>query len=165
MTITTSAYVAVPARAAELGSIIPAGLVFLPANFESAIPGEDFRFRGEASTVTKLLAVAGIPVNRLSTGQQRPAFIHNHSHDWTLPIIFVGTELLKQSPDILSAALGVIQDYVIDLFKGVTDARTITAEVVIEDRRAQQYKRLTYEGSPEGLRELTGAIKALSRKI
>jgi hypothetical protein len=65
---------------------------------------------------------------------------------------------------MVSAAIDVIRDYCLDLFKGIGKNREISAEIVIEDRKAKQYKRLTYKGDPEGLRELTAAVKALGRK-
>lgn len=164
MPVTISTFPSVPERAAALGCALPPGLVLLPADFETANPGDEFRFRGEASTVTKLLRNAGVPIARLGPPDHARAFIHNRSQDWVLPVIFIGTELLKQSPDLMSLTLDTIRDYVVDLFKGTAGKRDITAEIVVEDRRNGIYKRLQYSGPPQGLKELSAALKVMSRK-
>lgn len=164
MSVAISSFTSVPERAAELKCVLPVSLVFLPANFEEAGILDEFRFNGEVSTVTKVLKSAGIPIARLATPEREQAFVHNRSHDWVLPLIFISAELLKQNPDMISAALDAVKDYVSDFFKGVTGKRNIKAELVIEDRREKKYKKFTYEGSPEGLKELSKSIKSLNRK-
>lgn len=162
--ITTTRYVDVAQRAAELGAMLVPGLIFLPDNFESATTEDELRFHGEATTLAKIFRAQGLSVTRLGAESQPTAFIHNRSHDWAMPILFIGAELLKQNPDMISQALGLVQQYVLDQFKGVTGERKVVAELVVEDRKAGLYNRLTYDGPPEGLNTLAAALKALARR-
>ena len=164
MPVTTTRYLDVARRASDLGAALPPGPVFLPENFDAAAVDDTLRFQSEVTTLRKILAADGIDAAGLGAGSHNHAFIHNRSHDWAMPILFIGAELMKQNPDLIGQALGLVQQYVVDQFKGMTGGRKIKAELVVEDRKAGQYNRLTYEGPPEGLGELTGALKALARK-
>lgn len=164
MSLMISDFPAVEARAVELGSRLPEGLVFLPTNFANAAAGDELRFLSEASTIAKILRGSGVSITRLSGRDHHEAFIHNRNQDWALPMIYIGSELLKQSPDMVTLALSALQDYVLEKFKGLTSSQTITAEVVIEDRRRKQTKRISYEGPPDGFREFTAMVKKLARK-
>lgn len=164
MPVTTTRYLDVAQRADELGVDLPPGPAFLPDNFEAAAADGTLHFHSEVTTLRKILAAGGINATGLGAGSHSHAFIHNRSHDWAMPVLFIGAELLKQNPDLISQALSLVQQYVIDRFKGITGGRAIKAELVVEDRKAGQYKRLTYEGPPEGLGELTKALKALGRR-
>jgi len=161
MTVVQSDFVSVRERAAALGQPLPEGLVFLPENFEKSERGDEMQFRGEATTVTKILRQAGLPVARLGPDDQI-AFIHNRSHDWALPVIFIGAELMKQSPDMVGMVIDLIRDYVIGQFRGTSDKK-IKTEIVIEDRARKTYRKFTYEGDPAGLDELGRLIKRLKR--
>lgn len=163
MSVSISNYPSVSERAEALGCALPVGLVFLPEGFENVNSEDEFRFRGEGTTVTKLLRSAGIPITRLGAADHAPAYIHNRSADWALPVIFIGTELIKQSPDLVSLAVSTIQGYVLDLFKGDAGKREVKAEIVVEDRRNKTYKRVQYEGPADGLKELTAAVNKLTR--
>jgi hypothetical protein len=161
MTISQSDYPSVTDRAGELGVQLPGGLVFLPENFQTAEAGDELRFRGEATTVAKLFRQVGLTIERLGTPDQS-AFIHNKSHDWALPIIFVGAELMQQSPDVVRTAIELIRDHVVKLFEGTADKK-IKTEVVIEDRRRQRYQKITYEGDAAGLGEVAKLIGRMRR--
>lgn len=164
MAVQVSEFPSIQNNAAVLSCPMPPGILILPDNFEIAKQGDELLFAGEATTALKLLRHAGLPVAKLAGPEQVEAFVHNHDADWAFPLIFIGSELLKQSPDMVSLAISVLQDHVLDLFKGVKNRPKVKAEVVIEDRRTGHYKRLTYEGDAEGLRELTTTIKAMSRR-
>lgn len=164
MTTVTCDFAAVPEQAAKLGFPLPLGLTILPINFETAISGDELRFRGEALTIAKLLHGAGIEVARLGTNEGSEAFVHNKSHEWALPIIFIGSELMKTCPDLISLALSTVQDYVLELFKGMSNGRTIKAEVVIESSKSRKYRKISYEGDPSGLKDFAKVVKAASKK-
>lgn len=159
MGINVEPFPSVPVLAAELQCELPTGLVFLPDNFASLNADDDLLFRGEATTVTKVLRGAGLQIEKLGNPARSSAFIHNKSHDWALPIIFVGTELLKNQPDIISLTLTAIQDYVLGLFKGVTRDRKITASIVVEHRKNGKFIKVDYEGEPDGLDAFAKIVK------
>jgi hypothetical protein len=163
-TTTTCDFAAVPEQAAKLGFSLPQEITILPINFEIANLGDELRFRGEAVTIAKLLNGAGIEVSRLGANEGSEAFVHNKSHEWALPIIFIGSELMKTSPDLISLAFSTVQDYVLELFKGMSSGRTIKAEVVIERSKTRQYQKISYEGDPSGLKDFAKVVKAASKK-
>lgn len=164
MKTTTSDFVDVPTRSAQLGCALPTGLTLLPNNFESAQPGEEFLFQGQTATVMKVLKAANITLAKFGSTARSEAFIHNKSHDWALPIIFIGYELMKQNPDLLGFVLSKIQDYALDLFKETVVGRHVKAEVVIETRRGRKYKKISYEGDPSGLKDFAKVVKAAARQ-
>lgn len=165
MTTTVTDFVGVQTRADDLGCTLPSDkLIILPDNFSDASAGDEFRFESEASTITKIFRSARIPCARLTAAAPNEAFIHNRSHDLALPIIYVGSELLKTSPDLISLMVSTLQGYALDLFKGVKSQPSIKAEIIIDDRRLKQSRRVSYEGNVEGLKELGALLKQMTRK-
>ena len=104
MTVKVSIFGSVLDRLHELGCAIPSGILILPDNFENAQQGDEWRFAGEAITALKLLRSAGLPANKLAGSEHVEGYVHNHSADWVLPIIFLGSEFLKQGPDMCHGA-------------------------------------------------------------
>ena len=160
-----SNYPSVAARAEELGLALPFGLVLLPVNFEIAQPGDELRFTAEAVTVGKILAQGGLGATRLGAETRPEVYIHNRSADWIIPLIFVGGELAK-TPDIFAAAIGLIQTYLIDHLKGPgsSGGKKVKAEIVVENSKTGECRRISYDGDASGLKDLAKVVAAASRK-
>jgi hypothetical protein len=154
-------YVDVKLRMQQLGCRSTADLLVLPENFTDATSASDFRTSGLASTIIKVLRSGGISASLLESETSSAAFIHNKNHDWIVPAIYISSELLKTNPDLLSLAIDCIRDYALFLYKGIADKKTVKAEVVVEEAAGHTYKRVTYEGDVEGLRELLRAAKEI----
>lgn len=151
-TITMEDYIDVRARANALGCTLGEGLVFLPDNFASAASANDFVVRGEITTIRKVLNTGGVASAVLSAETARPAgFVHNKSHDWMVPVLFVGSELLKTSPDLLGMAIDLIRDYAAGLLTGGEKDRQAKLEVVVERSKQRSYRKISYEGDVAGL--------------
>lgn len=147
-------------RTQELGCALPSSLVLLPENFDTAMLGEEFHFRSEASTVRKLLHNGGFQVERLNAGLSPIKFVHNRSCDWAVPAIFIGSELLKTNPDITSVIIDLIRDHIKDLFGGTTSSRRVSVEIIVESGKGR-CRKVKYEGEIDGLKEITRMVKSL----
>ncbi len=160
--ITVEDYLDVPARADALGCALGNVLTFLPDNFESAASADDFLVRGEVTTIRKVLKAGGVASAVLSAEQARPAgFVHNKSHDWAVPVLFIGSELLKTSPDLPGMAIDLIRDYATGLFTGSGKDRQAKVEIVVERSKQRSYRKISYEGDVAGLDTLAQVITEL----
>lgn len=154
--IVTEDYIDVRERAAALGCELGDGLTFLPENLERAETADDLLVRGEVTTLRKVLTLGEVPSSLLAADSRRPpGFVHNKSHDWAVPLIFVSAELMKTSPDMIGVAIDLIRDYAASLLKGVGTDRIVKAEIVIERTADSTFQKITYEGAVEGLGEIT----------
>lgn len=163
MTTFVSDYPSVADRISALGCDFPeSGVALLPLNFESATSVAEFRQPSEASTVKTLLRTAGLPYAEIVPRDKRPPYVHNNAFEWVAPTIFISAGVLSQNPDVVSVALGVLANYVTDFFKGRGKDAAIKLDVVVESTKAKTCKRISYEGTAEGLRELAEVIRRIS---
>jgi hypothetical protein len=160
--ITTGVYGDVRERATALGCTLSNGLTFLPDNLERVATADDLVVRGEVTTLRKVLTHGGVPSTVLAGDSARsPGFVHNKSHDWAVPVIFVSAELMKTSPDMIGLAIDLIRDYAVSLFKGVGADRSVKAEIVVELTEDGTFQKITYEGAAEGLSEITKMVATI----
>lgn len=165
MTISVSDYPSVADRISTLGCEFPeSGVALLPLNFESATSIAEFRQPSEASTVKTLLRTAGLPYAELVQRDQRPPYVHNNAFEWLAPTMFISVGVLSQNPNVASVALSVLANYVTDFFKGRGKDAAVKLDVVVETTKTKTCKRISYEGSPEGLRELADVIREISNE-
>lgn len=157
--ITIEDFLDVRARAQELDCTIHPIITFLPGNFDTAQSASDFVVRGEITTIRKVLGAGGISSAMLGAETATtPGFIHNKSHDWAVPVIFVAAELLKTSPDLVGVAIDLIRDYAVSLFKGGGPDKHVKLEIVVERDGQRAYQKITYEGDVSGLSAITDMI-------
>jgi hypothetical protein len=160
MSISQEDYIRVVDRVAQLGCQMPTGIALMPENFDSATVREALVVRGEASTIRKLLRMNQLPVDDFMPDGEKSGFIHNKSHDWAA-FIFVSAALLSSNPNAVSVALGVVSNYLTEMFKGLPD-RKIKLDIVVERKGDRVCKKLTYEGSAPGLSEIAETIYRIS---
>ena len=146
-------------RSVALGCVLGDGLVFLPDNLEEVAAADELVVRGEVTTLRKVLMQGGLQSGVLANpGGRPPGFVHNKSHDWAVPMIFVSAELMKNSPDMIGVAMDLIRDYAVSLLKGIGTDRTVKAEIVVERSSAGTFQKITYEGAVEVLSEITEMV-------
>lgn len=163
MMIEVEDYLDVRERAEALGCELGSIITFLPSNLDIATSADDFIVRGEITTIRKVLNFGGVPSSMLSAkGAPSPGFVHNKSHDWAVPIIFIGAEMLKTAPDIVSVTIDLIRDYALDLFKGIGADKKVKAEIVVERSQGRTYQKVTYEGDVSGLNTLAEMVSRIS---
>jgi tagatose-1,6-bisphosphate aldolase non-catalytic subunit AgaZ/GatZ len=158
MPITISEYIDVKAQALKLGCNVPAELALLPINFDTADSKDELVHEDAVLTVRKLWRQAGITETKLEKEGEKFSYEQRKSFEWVPPIIFVSASVLSQNPDLVSIALNVISTYLTDYFKGIVGDKTVKFDIIVEQNKS---KRIHYEGSLEGLDELTQVIKEI----
>ncbi len=157
-------YLVVSERAESLGFETPGGLTLLPENFDTATSHEDFLFRPEAATLRTLFRNNSLEVGRLLPNGARPSYLTNKSFEWTAPTLFVAASLWSDNASAVSIALGLVINYLTDFFKGIGGSHKVKMSFVVEKNGSRTCKKLSYEGSIEGLSTLAKSIKALANE-
>jgi len=108
-----------------------------------------------APTVRILWRQAGIVETRLEKESDRFSYIQENAVDWIGPTIFVSASFLSGNPNAIAVALGVVSNYLTELFKGVTGDKTVRLSIVKEqidsEKSESHYFQVDYEGDVSGL--------------
>jgi hypothetical protein len=160
MTTTVSEYIDVRGKLRDLGCLDPHGFSLLPVNFESATSIAEFRQVSEAATVKTLLRLANLPQSEIVAQEQRPPYIQNNALEWIVPTLFITAGLVSEHPEMVSVALSVIANYAADFFKGLGGEKSIKLDIVVERSSSKRSRKISYQGSPDGLKDLAAIIEA-----
>ena len=163
MPITQSEYLDVRMRAEELQCHSPSGLAILPLNFASAIAKSDLVHSNQTSAVRKLWRMAGLHETKIDPEGERFPEQHLRSFEWLGPTIFVGASLAIQDQNTISIALNIISTYLTDFFKGTPKSSHVVKFDVVQEEEIEgyySYKKFSYEGSVEGVRELESFLES-----
>jgi hypothetical protein len=164
ISVTVNDYIPVPVRAEQLGCRIPIGVAILPQNFDSSHKREDLFYGREAISMRILLRQANIVETPIEvSGEKIPEQAHNAFGDWIGPIIFVSYAAYSQNPVLIDLALGVLGNYLTDLFKGLTAQRGVTFGLVIEKENGT-CKKIDYQGPVAGLSEVTRIVDKVMKE-
>jgi hypothetical protein len=164
MAVQVTPYVDVKQRCVELNCNIPTGLALLPRNFDTVTSKELLIYGSHVSRVRSLWQQAGI----VETPIERPGddiwAVTEKEADWIVPTILIGASFLCQNSHLVSIALGVIANYLTDLFKGNSASRTASVNLVVERMKdvRTEYVRIQYEGGPEGIADLVNIVHEVS---
>lgn len=163
MSIQQFDFVNVEEKAKILGCSIPVGLALLPRNFEDAEFKEDLVHEDSVPTVRILFRLNGVTETSLERdGEKYPQISEKAFEGWIGPTIFVSFALLSQNPHILSIALGVISNYLTDIFRGIPHQNKVSLNIVVETTKKKTYKRIHYEGPVSGMGQLPNIIREVS---
>jgi len=160
MTINISEYVNVRLRLHEMGCHDPSGFAILPINFETAEAPKDFRQAPEAATVKTLLRSSDLPYADIFSADKRPPYTQNNAFEWLAPTLFISAALISENPEAVVQAFNKIQDYVKSFLSGLGSDSKVKLNVVVEEKENETYKKISYEGSPEGLSQVVEVIRA-----
>lgn len=164
MTIQISEYVDVQDTARRLGCQIPLSIAVLPRNFSTANDLSELVHAGEACTVRQLLKKTGIVESRLEKdGDSFPCMVEKH-FEWAGPLLFFAAAELSGNPEIISVALGIISDYLSEVFKGASKSGVIKLDVVVEMTAKKQTTKISYSGGIESFHELQEIVKEVLRR-
>jgi len=148
-------------RAAALGCALPEGLAILPANFATAANPEEFLYDPAGATVRTLFRTNQIPLQDLLPPGTPRRQVSYKSAEWVGPTLFVGYALLSDNGNFLNIALGVVANYLTEFFRGAGKAPTIRLDFIVEKTPSREYKHLKFEGPPEAIPALMGAVQAI----
>lgn len=156
-------YVSVSDKLKSLGASLPSGLAILPGNLATATSIDELRQQVESDTVRTLLRLNGIDYVEIFDEDDQPPYLQQYSFEWFGPTLFVSAGLLSQEPNILSVTLGIITNYLYDLFKGSKEGK-VSLDVVIQQSDGS-CKQIHYSGPANGLSEVTEIVKGLGDKL
>ena len=159
MPIEISNYPCVVTKCEALGVDSIEGIVILPNNFEAIDSLEDSVHFISATTVSKLLKQS-----KLHTILVEPKGDHKRlvqkSDIWFGPTLFFAAAELSQNPHMVTVSLGVISNYLTNLFKGAPrEEIEISLNIVTEQTKTKKTRKFEYRGGIEGLKVLDDAIK------
>jgi hypothetical protein len=159
--VTYGDYASVAERCDALGVRRPTGLAMLPRNLATAGAGDELFAEASDAAVRTLWRQANVEEERLDSPEAPFPRVSEHHADWIGPTIFLGPALLSESPALVTVALGVITNYVTDLFKGVPGRHTARLHVVVE-RSNGDCVQVTYNGPATEIGEVLDAVGDLT---
>jgi hypothetical protein len=161
--VSVADYPPVAVRASDLGMPAPTTIALLPRNFDSAQLPAELLDEATAATVHQLWRQAGLAEDRLDSEEEPFPSIAEHTVDWIAPIIFLGGAYAAANPAMMNIALGVVANYVYELFGRLPGRHRVRLDVVVETDGDRRTKRVTYEGDAAGIEQLLPAVERALR--
>jgi hypothetical protein len=161
MLLTVTDYIPVDQRAAELGCSYPTQITILPDNFAEATSRDNLYQSSEAATIQKILINHGVAIGTLLPTSERLPYRVQKDFEWVALLLFIPLAVMNQNPALVSLALNVIANYVTNFFKGIPGTKTAKLDIVTATR-GRKFKKISYEGSIEGLRSLPEILREIS---
>jgi len=162
MPIEVRDYVSVSEKLQSLGAPAPGGLAVIPINLSTAKTIGDLRQHVESDTVRTLLKTNKIAHVEIFDEDNQPPYLQQYGAEWFGPTLFISAGLLSHDPNLLSVTLGVITNYLYDLFKGAKDGKA-SLDVIVQQPDGS-CKQVHYNGHPSGLSEVAAIVKSLEGK-
>jgi hypothetical protein len=162
MSIDVRDYVSVSEKLKGLGVSVPSGLAILPGNLATAKSIDDLRQQVESDTVRTLLKANKIPYVEIFDEEDQPPYLQQYGFEWFGPTLFISAGLLSQDPNVLSVTLGIITNYLYDLFKGSSNGKA-SLDVIFQQADGS-CKEIHYSGPPDGLSQVAEIVKDLGGK-
>ena len=167
-----SDYIDVSSKLEELGCSPPEGIGILPERFDTYTSTDEFVQLSRTRAVVSLLEDNHIPFSIIKKEGQNLPPIHTASSEWSTwvgPTLFVSAALLAENPRVISLALNLFANSLTDLFKRAREenpslekSNKVRLHMVFEKGGPRTYKKISYEGLLEGLKELDEPIKQIS---
>ncbi len=154
MNIEVFDYFDVKKRASELDCNQPTSLALLPQNLATARSREELVYRQSTSIIRELWRRVGIVETDIQKEGDTFQEIQVKGGEWIGPVIFVGAAVISQNANLISRALGVVSNYLTDLFKGNLDQKRMVLDIVVEQTKGRTYKRLHFEGSVQDFKSI-----------
>ena len=162
--IQVSDYVDVRKRAQELDCNMPESITLLPRNFENARSKNELVYETTTPTVRTLWRQNDITENALEKPEDRFPLVIEDSFEWIGPIIFVSSSIISQNPHSITVALNVISNYLTGWFKGIPRRDREAKLSIVVETKDMSYRKMEYEGPPEGLKDLPPVIKEMGNE-
>jgi hypothetical protein len=134
---------------------------FIPENINENINSSEYIYTETTTDIRKLFKSENIDIEYLTN--DRPLLRSRKSADWFGPTLFITFSLLSENSTMIGISLNLISSYLYDNFKGITGNKKVKFEIIIESKKKKEYKKINYEGSIEGIKELESLIKQLKK--
>ncbi|WP_065890352.1 hypothetical protein [Pseudomonas sp. 35 E 8] len=136
-------------------------IALIPENIDTAKAIDDLRQQTEADTMRTILRINGISTSELFSHKNWPAYIQNNGFEWFGPTILIPASLIAQNPHITSIIIGLLTNYLYDMFKG-TSAGTASLNIIHESPNGN-YTKISYKGTTQGLSEIPEILRSLDQ--
>jgi hypothetical protein len=153
MNVTVSGYPDVRERALQLGCNSPTGIAIIPKNFTTAATKQALVHQQSTPIIRALWQQAGIVETRIEKSGDIFPTVQEKTLEWIGPIIFFSAAIISQNQDLISISLGILSNYLTDLFKGMQRNKGIILDIVVEKTKGKQYKHIHFEGSLSELQQ------------
>ena len=154
-------YIDVKKTIEKLGCISPTLVAILPRNFASAKSRDEFIHEDSTLTIRTLWRQSGITETPIEQEAESFSIMTEESFEWVGPLILFTATAITQNPQLVDVSIGVIANYLTDWFKGVRKSEKNAKLDVIVEKENGLYKRIHYEGSPEGLKEIPKIVRSI----
>lgn len=162
MTTEVRDYISVIKKLEKFGADVPDGLAILPENLDTANSVNDLYQHVEADTVRTLLKTNNIEYIEPFKEDKWPAYLLQYNIEWFGPSIFISASFISQNPHILSIILGIISNYLYDLFKSSEDDK-VSLTVIFQNEDGI-CKKIDYKGSQYGLDKISNIVEELKNE-
>lgn len=137
-------------------------IILVPDNWPAE--GKEYAYPSTVESVVKLLRQYDVPVDTLNIIDAETPLQDNRGLDWIAPTFFVSGLLLTQNPTMVSVALGVIANYVTEIFKGLKSDPEVKLNIVQTANDGKKAQRINYEGPVSGLPEVEKVLLTFDPK-
>lgn len=134
------------------------GVYFIPENIFDSEETSNFIYSETTSDLKKIFRKSNVPINYLT--EDKPLLFSRKSADWFGPTLMFSFSVLVHNPHLIGISLNLISNYLYDFFKGKTGDKSVKFEVIVERKKKEEFVKINYEGSIEGIAELERVIKS-----
>lgn len=132
---------------------------FLPENLNEAETSSGFIYSETTSDLRKVFNKDNVKIHYFTA--DKPLLRSRKSADWFGPTLLFTISMVANNPHLVGISLNLVSSYLYDFLKGTIGDKTIKFEVVVENKRKKEFKKIKYEGSVDGIIELEKVIKSL----
>lgn len=134
---------------------------FIPENINEELESTKYIYPESTTDIRKMLKSENITIEYLTS--DKPLLRSRKSSDWFGPTLLITYSLLSQNSTLIGISLNLISSYLYDYFKGSTESKQVKFEIILESKKKKEFKKIKYEGSIEGIKELESVIKGLKK--
>lgn len=145
---------------------IPEGITILPHGLENAESLNDLYYFSDAYELKELFEQKNISGSSLLKDYEYLPEERRSLGEFILPTIFVTGSLLSENPNMVSVALNVVSDYLVDLFKGFPKSpdRKIKFKIILEKKKRSDYRMMEITGEVSDFENLDSIIEKVFLK-
>jgi hypothetical protein len=163
MAIEITDYLDVEQRASDLNLKTPEGACILPRHFDTAKDVGELCHESSALDLKTLFRQADLPITVYQPDGAKIPYLQENDVTWVGPLLFFSAAALTENPYLLGASLGVIGNYMTELFRGSPKSGRVKLSVVIEtattSTTTKTTKKIDFDGPADKLSEINGLIK------
>lgn len=164
MAVTVENYIDVQHKCDELNLKFPTKIAIIPRNFSEVLNKQSLLEEGTSVHVRRIWEQVGIVETPFAQDEDTFWAVTQKDTDWIGPTIFIAGSFYTQNPHLVSISLNLISEYVMSLFRitgGIS--RKSRLDIVLENTKSlveeRKYIKISYEGCPEGIQELSQIIQ------